>query len=228
MREAAARPGQREGGKPPGLRERKKLLTRQAILDAARALFDERGYDDVTVSEIADAVNLSAKTVFAYFPSKEDLVFDGADDTRNRLLSRIRDRAPGQTPLDAMTAVTRELLAERACTVDPVSPVADQMERNYRLIAGSPTLQARLRLLWEQLERGLAEVLAEEFGESEHAPRPRVVAAQLVLIFRLLSSEHLLGYVRAHTETRQWAALGDWLDVSVELIGGGIAEYGRR
>ena len=69
----------------PGLRERKKQLTRQAILDTAQAMFRERGYDGVTVAEIADAVNIAAKTVFVYFPSKEDLVFDGEAEMRGRI-----------------------------------------------------------------------------------------------------------------------------------------------
>lgn len=205
-----------------GLRERKKLMTRRAILETAQAMFAERGYDNVTVSEIADAVNISAKTVFVYFPSKEDLVFDGEDQMRSMLQARIRDRPPGQTPLDAMATAVRELMSLSG------SRVVDDLDRLHRMVGDSATLRSRMRLMWERLEQGLAEVLAEESGEDWHAPRPRIVAAQLLLIFRLMSSEYLLGYLRAHEEPKRRAALADWLAVSLELIGGGIADYARR
>lgn len=209
-----------------GLRERKKLITRKAILDAAREMFTERGYDNVTVAEIGDAVNLSAKTVFAYFSSKEDLVFADAEETLVRLRDRLRNRPAGQTPLAAVAeAIREEFVAEREELSGRGTRLADEVERSYRMIMDSPTLRSRMRLWWEQLEEAFAEVLASEAGPG---PRPRVVAGQLVLIFRLLLSEHIVGYLREHEEPKQWAALGDWLDVCVELIGNGIGEYGRR
>src|SRR4051794_40170714 len=119
------------GGTRLGLRERKKLMTRRAILETAQAMFAERGYDNVTVSEIADAVNISAKTVFVYFPSKEDLVFDGEDQMRSMLQARIRDRPPGQTPLDAMATAVRELMSLSG------SRVVDDLDRLHRMVGDS-------------------------------------------------------------------------------------------
>ncbi|WP_051581034.1 TetR/AcrR family transcriptional regulator [Pseudonocardia acaciae] len=203
-----------------GLRERKKRATRRAILDAAHALFAERGYDNVTVTEIARAVRLSAKTVFVYFPSKLDLVFDHEDEVRAMLQERIRDRPPGRTPLDAMAATVREWISGSCAVAD--------LDRLHRMVADSETLRSRMRLMWERLEQALAEVLAEESGEDRHAPGPRVVAAQLLLLFRLMSSEHLLGYLRARAEPERRAAMADWLDGCLELIGDGIADYARR
>jgi AcrR family transcriptional regulator len=205
-----------------GLRERKKRMTRRAILDAAHALFAERGYDNVTVSEIARAVNLSAKTVFTYFPSKLDLVFHHEDEMRAILQARIRDRPAGQTPLDAMAATMREWSSASGS-----SAVAD-LDRLHRMVGDSATLRSRMRLTWARLEHALVEVLAEESGEDRHEPGPRVVAAQLVLVLRLMSSEHLLGYVRAHAEPGRRDAMARWLDRCLELIGGGIGEYARR
>lgn len=200
-----------------GLRERKKLMTRRAILDAAESMFDERGYDSVTVVEIAEAVNIAPKTVFVYFPSKEDLVFDDEDDMRARTVARIRDRAADETPLQAMAALLRQLMSESG------SQVVEKMARLRRTVRGSAVLQARLWLMWEHIEQGLASALARECGEDDNAPCPRVVAAQLVLIFRLLASDEVLGYVRSRPEPEQRAALEEWLEVSVELVGGGIS-----
>src|SRR5882757_310669 len=205
-----------------GLRERKTLMTRQAILDTAHALFGERGYDNVTVAEIADAVNIAAKTVFVYFPSKEDLVFCGEEEMRERVVARIRDRAPGETPLAAMGSLMRELMAESG------DQVVLDLQRWRRMTGDSAVLQSRMRLHWERLEDALAEQLSDEAGEGRHAPLPRVAAAQLSLVFRLMASGEVLGYVRAHPEVAQRAALEDWLDSMLGMIGGGIRGYGRR
>ena len=208
-----------------GLRERKKLATRRNILDAAWALFAERGFDHVTVVEIADAVDLSAKTVFAYFPSKEDLIFDGEVEVFDAVLSAVRDREPGSTPLEAMTSVLRELAREMA--EEPGSALVEKLDQLLRAVASSATLQSRMRLGWENLERGLADVLDAEAGGGPHSPAARVVAAQLVMLFRLLCSEHIVGYLRAHSGP-SGAALEHWLDTALALVGGGVGDYGRR
>jgi len=205
-----------------GLRERKKMRTRQAILDAAHALFAERGYDNVTVAEIADAVNIAPKTVFVYFPSKEDLVFCDEDQMRERILRRLRDRRPDETPLEAMGALIRELMAESG------SAVVEDMRRWRRMMGDSAVLHSRMRLLWERFEEALADQLAEEAGESRGAPAPRVAAAQLVSIFRLMASEDVLGYLGTHPTERQTAALNEWLEVAMRMVGGGIGDYLRR
>ena len=205
-----------------GLRERKKLMTRQAILDTAHEMFGERGYDNVTVAEIADAVNIAAKTVFVYFPSKEDLVFCGEEEMRERVLARIGDRAPGETPLAAMGSLMRELMAESG------DQVVLDLQRWRRMMGDSGVLQSRMRLHWERLEDALAALLSDEAGEGRHAPQPRVAAAQLTLVFRLMASDEVLGYVRAHPEQAQRAALEDWLDSMLGMMGGGIGGYRRR
>lgn len=206
----------------PGLRERKKQLTRQAILDTAQAMFAERGYDGVTVAEIADAVNIAAKTVFVYFPSKEDLVFDGEADMRERIVARIRDRAPGETPLLAMRGLMSELMAESG------ADVVSELAKWRRMMGDSLVLQSRMRLCWERFEDALAAALAEEAGRERYDPASRVAAAQLILIFRLGASEEILGYAQSHPSEAQRAAVQDWVDVSVAQVGRGIGEYARR
>jgi AcrR family transcriptional regulator len=211
-----------DGGARLGLRERKKLMTRGAILEAAQSMFAERGFDHVTVAEIADAVNISPKTVFVYFPAKEDLVFDGEAEMRDRIVARVRGRAPGETPLDAMGGLLRELLA----SYDP--PAVTGLDRLRRTVGDSAVLKARMRLMWEHFEEAVAAVLAEEVGEDPHAPRPRVAAAQLVLVFRLMACEAVAEYVLAQPGPEQAAALENWLDVTLRQVADGIDDFTPR
>jgi AcrR family transcriptional regulator len=203
----------------PGLRERKKQLTRESILAAAEEMFAERGFDDVTVAEIAERVNVAAKTVFVYFPAKDDLVFHDEDAVRDSILARVRDRAEGETPFDAMAALLRELVASAG------AGSVSGLDRLRRTVGDSAVLKARMRLMWEKFEVALAELLAADAGADAHAPEPRVVAAQLISIFRLLASEETLGYVRSRPRSKQRAAMANWLEISLDLAGRGVAAY---
>src|SRR3954464_6424010 len=93
-----------------GLRERKKQATRELIADAAMQLFSRRGFDQVTVAEVADAAGVSEKTVFNYFPAKEDLVFPDGEARWAALLEEIRDRPQGTSLIDVFRAETHEFL----------------------------------------------------------------------------------------------------------------------
>src|ERR671925_604506 len=86
---------------PLGLRERKKQQTRQLIAETARRLFTERGFERVTVAEIARAADVSEQTVFNYFPTKEDLVYWRLESFEQDLLAAVRDREPGEPVLAA-------------------------------------------------------------------------------------------------------------------------------
>lgn len=207
---------------PLGLRERKKLMTRQVILDVAAEMFAERGYDNVTVAEIADAVNVSAKTVFVYFPAKDDMVFHGEDEMCERLVARVRDRVEGESPLDAIGSFMRDEMSAQGANA------VNGLERLRSTVGDSAVLRSRMRLMWERFEVALARLLAEESGVDEHSPEPRVVAAQLILIFRLLGSEEVLAYLQDRPKSRRRAAFTEWLDVSLSLVAEGIGDYGRR
>ena len=138
-----------------GRRERKKEATRRALSDAARRLFLARGFDKVTVAEIAEAADTAVSTLFVHFPAgKEALILgDGAERERS-LTAAVRER--GDKPvLDAL----RDFLATRGpFEADPETrPVVD-------LIATTPTLRAYARLMWTNNEAALAEVIAAETG----------------------------------------------------------------
>jgi AcrR family transcriptional regulator len=204
------------------LRERKKLLTRQALIDTAEQMFAERGFDNVTVAEIADSVNIAAKTVFVYFPAKEDLVFHGEHDMRDTLVQHIRDRRPGQTPLDAVAALLDQMM-----TTSPKGPVND-LDRVLRTVGDSTVLQSRMRLMWERFEEAIATELATETGDSPHAPQPRIAAAQIIVVYRTMSTPEVMTYLRSHPKNQQRKAFHHWLTVATEMVGQGISAYARR
>src|SRR5437773_925919 len=99
----------------PGLRERKKQQTHQAIAEAAQQLFAERGFDAVTVAEVARAADVSEGTVFNYFPTKEDLFYSGMQVFEAELVEAVRNRGAGESVLQAV----RSFLRERAARSSP-------------------------------------------------------------------------------------------------------------
>src|SRR3954451_25197142 len=120
-----------------GLRERKKQQTREQIARVAMKLFAKRGFDAVTVAEVADAAGVSEKTVFNYFPAKEDLVFPDGEPRWLRLLNAIRERPAG-------TSVVQPFRDETNAFLDRVArgPVEDIVARP-RLVMGSAALRDR-------------------------------------------------------------------------------------
>ena len=120
-------------GAQPGLRERKKEQTRQAIAETARRLFAERGFDAVTVADVARAADVSQGTVFNYFPTKEDLFYGQMEDFEATLVEAVRDRGRGESVLEAFRRVMLESSGRLAS-----EEVADVIAAAARLIAASP------------------------------------------------------------------------------------------
>ena len=92
------------GETPLGIRAQRKRATRDELLQTAKELFGERGYDNVTVAEIAAGAGVSVKTLFQHFRSKEDLLLAELDQTHERLLTALRERGPDDSPVDALVA----------------------------------------------------------------------------------------------------------------------------
>jgi AcrR family transcriptional regulator len=144
---------------PAGRRERKKAATRQAIADAALALFLEHGYHEVSVKQIADAADVSVTTLFTYFPDgKEALVFDQDRDREAQLVAIVRDRPAGQPILDALRD---GFLAGQSREEQGAS---GQMRRFFELVENTPELSDYLRKMWLRHERALAQAIAEQAG----------------------------------------------------------------
>lgn len=211
----------------PGLRERKKQLTRRAILDSADRLFAESGYEKVTVAQIADGANVSVKTLFTYFASKEDLVFGGEDEVRDALVHAVAERPAGVSALEAVRAFLRDLARQDAA--------AGGVEAFHAAYGEVPQLHARMLLMYERFEQALAAVLAAEAeAEAETdadaavgAPRPgpRLAAAQLVSLLRLITSDEARASIAARPPGERGAALLAWIDESADLLARGLADY---
>src|SRR3954451_3114707 len=133
---------------PPGLRARKKEQTRRLIADTARRLFAERGFEAVTVAEVARAADVAEKTVFNYFTTKEDLFYSGMEAFEERLLDAVRDRARGETVLAALrrfvlTGPQGGIGLSHAETDDQAA--TERLRTITRVITDSPALLARER-----------------------------------------------------------------------------------
>jgi len=155
-----------------GLRASNKARTRLSISDTATRLFIEHGFEHVTVAQIAEAAQVSVKTVFNYFPSKEDLFFDRTREVRDSLLVAVRDRPHGTAALEALRAV----LADRCVPFDPDGwrPLRkpDRYEAFRSFIGAeyaSPALQARRLAIAEELGEALAALFARELDDRRAA-----------------------------------------------------------
>ena len=157
------------------LRERTRRRTRDEIADAALGLFLERGFDAVTVAEVAAAAGVSEKTVFNHFPTKAELVFDAEEDVVGGLERAIRERPAG---CSILTAVRHELRVENPDIGDGSPP---EIRQNFRqMMTGSPTLLAHRRQMDARIEERLTAVLAEESGTPPNSPEPFLAAVALV------------------------------------------------
>ncbi|GLY87092.1 TetR/AcrR family transcriptional regulator [Actinoallomurus iriomotensis] len=169
------------------LRERKKRETRQRIADVAMGLFMLRGFEKVTVAEVAEAADVSVNTVFNYFRTKEDLFFDRQDVVVENMGRIVAARPPGQSALDALR---RDLLAAIDAR-DWRYGINGGASDFFKMVAESPALANRIRQLHEQREEYLARVLAEETDADPDDPTPRLVAAQLAALTRAVGTEFL-------------------------------------
>jgi AcrR family transcriptional regulator len=152
-----------------GLRESKKLQTRQAIAATAMRLFVTRGFDHVTVGEIARETGVSEKTVFNYFPTKEDIFFDEVPERLEALTDAVCARRPGQSLVETMHQLHAKQCGRLA------SP---GFARFSRMIAESPALQAKETEVMAQFTDHLAATIHEELGVH---PSDAQIAANLLM-----------------------------------------------
>lgn len=152
-----------------GLRERKKLRTRRAIAGAALRLFAERGYDETTISDIAAAADVSPRTFFSYFPSKDDVVFAEMDERLADVRTQLAERPGGETPLATFQRVADALLQAIAAEDGEYGAV------QIALIRERPSLQAQALKRWSDAEDGFVEVLREIAPELDEVTAVTVI-----------------------------------------------------
>ncbi|MFC9283032.1 TetR/AcrR family transcriptional regulator [Streptomyces collinus] len=163
-----------------GRRERKKRETRERLAHVATLMFIERGFENVTITEIAEAADVSKMTVSNYFPLKEDLVFDAHEGVVDSLARVVRERAVGESALHALHRVL-------VSSLDRPHVVNGRCTPGFaHLVHDSPRLRAREREMDEQREAALAAALADAAHTGPEDPVPHVSAAQLAGAHRVL------------------------------------------
>jgi AcrR family transcriptional regulator len=206
-----------------GLRERKKQRTRELIVDTARRLFAERGFEAVPVSEIARAAELSEATVFNYFPTKEDLFYHRMEAFEEELLASIRERAPGEPVIRAFgrfVSTPRGLLAAS----DPEQ--VEHLAAITRVITESPALLAREQRIYATYTDALAGLLTAQTGAAPGDLEPWVVARTLIGLHQAAvnySRKEILAGTRNPTLARR---VRRHIERAIELLADGLAAYG--
>jgi AcrR family transcriptional regulator len=211
-----------------GLRELKKEQTRQLIAGTAWRLFADRGFDKVTVAEIAREAQVAEATVFNYFPSKEDLFYSRFEAFSARLADTVRDRGPGEP---ALAAFRRALLEEGGLLAQAETGDHEALARLRtvnRVIAESPALLAREQQAFARSAADLAALLAAETGAPRDDLRPQVVANALLGMQRAM-----VDYVRGRVSTGEdlGGLAADVRKLTTEafaLLEQGLASYGVR
>ncbi|MFF3762735.1 TetR family transcriptional regulator [Streptomyces sp. NPDC001922] len=205
---------------PTGLRELKKLRTRNALMRSALELFTAQGYERTTVDEIAEAVEVSQRTFFRYFTSKEEVAFALQDAAESHFLAALNERPADEAPLTALRNAVMFVwdTIDRAIgeTVPP-----ELYLRMYRTIESTPALLAvHLRRSVEMEERLAQEVARREGLDVEADPRPRVLVAAFGGVMRLtgqlwgagedVSIEALRAVTVSYLDRIGPALAGDW------------------
>jgi AcrR family transcriptional regulator len=155
-----------------GLRERKKQQTRETIARVALELFAERGYDETTLADIAEAADVSPRTIFAYYESKEDILFCEEGAFIDRLEQMLEERPPGTTTIDAM----RGFFAS-------IEPPDEEARLRKKVVTGSTALEMRMLARHGQLEPMLVNSIARDLGAGPDDMRPLLIAASMTAAF---------------------------------------------
>ncbi|MFI9118550.1 TetR/AcrR family transcriptional regulator [Streptomyces bikiniensis] len=190
----------------PGLRERKKQRTRNALIRVALELFTARGYEGTTVDEIVEAVEVSQRTFFRYFSSKEEVAFAVQQMVEERFVRSLGQRPPAEGPLDAMRNAVLSSWDTIGEAITAVVPVGLYL-RTFRLIESTPALLAVHLRRSTEMEETIARIIAEREGVDVDAdPRPRIAVAAFSGVMRVTGQmwgrgeDQSLEAIRALTE----------------------------
>ncbi|MEV6328719.1 TetR family transcriptional regulator [Streptomyces sp. NPDC051909] len=190
----------------PGLRERKKQRTRDTLIRAALELFTTQGYEQTTVDEIADTVDVSQRTFFRYFATKEDVALAVQQMVEERFVRALGERPPAEGPFDAMRNAVLGAWDAIGEAIEEVVPV-ELYIRSYHLIESTPALFAAHLRRSAEVEERIARLIAEREGlDVDEDPRPRIATAAFGGVMRVTGrlwgrgEEQTLESIRALTE----------------------------
>jgi AcrR family transcriptional regulator len=156
----------------PGLRERKKQLTRDTIAKVALQLFSEHGYDNTTLADIAEAANVSPRTIFAYFDRKEDILLCDEMVFYEHLKQTLEQRPPGTTTVDAFRDFLRT-----------IPPPSEEAMLRKKIIHDDEELRLAARAHHGRVEQLIAELIAQDLDAPPGDIRPVLVAASMTAMF---------------------------------------------
>ncbi|MFS0735256.1 TetR/AcrR family transcriptional regulator [Microbacterium sp. 1P10UB] len=178
---------------PVGRRERKKAATRKAISDVATMMFLERGFDNVSIREVADAADVSPTTVFAHFPQKEALVFDEDTEQRDRLVAAVHER-PAGVPIHR--AIHDFYVQEVRLSAEEHGPDVARVFIDF--MNQTPALREYGAKMWLRHEDALAQAIAEDVGLEEPTAEIRVYARFVLQTqMMVIESDDQLGLLEA-------------------------------
>ncbi len=201
-----------------GLRERKKLRTRETIIRVALDLFAKQGFADTTIRQIADAAEVAPRTVSAYFPVKEQLVFHDGEETLTSLRARLTtERGPTETAVDAM----RGWIAEHI-TASEMDVAAARCRRE--LVESDEALRTYERGQMARLEQIVAEAVAVDLALPADDLIPHMVAAATVAAFDALGRE----LKQQHADADVFAQARSLIDDAMTFVGGGVQALAAR
>ena len=215
--------GERRCRRVPGRRELRRQETRARIVEAAADLFAERGFDEVSVVEIAQRAGVVEKTVFNHFPLKEGLVFETDPPIREALLDAVRRRPAGES---AAAAAGSFVVAATAVLGTPEA--ADGVATMARIVRGSRTLQIREREILGDLTSALAAHLAEETGAPDGALEPWLVAHSVLGLYAGLLELARSRLLAGERGPRLTAELRERGERGLALLQFGLAGYAKR
>ncbi len=200
-----------------GLRERRKQETRQVISNVATTMFLDRGFDEVTIADVAGAAGVAKMTVTNYCPRKEDLVFDRAEAIIGGLADVLISRAPGESLLAAVRRDYAELVARADVTIGLSSAGFAEM------IDNSPVLVNRGLEMLNDRERALGDAIAAETGTDD--PQQRIAAALLASVHRVLYAEGTRRSMAGEPRKQICAALGAAASQAFDLLEPVLGSY---
>uniref|UniRef100_UPI0035CA9457 TetR/AcrR family transcriptional regulator n=1 Tax=uncultured Sphingomonas sp. TaxID=158754 RepID=UPI0035CA9457 len=170
-------------------RTRKRLATRQAISDVATRLFMERGFDRVTIDEIAGAADVGRMTVFNHFPRKEDMFFDREQEVHDLAFEAVRSRAAGISPIQALGRLAHQMVEQRS----DAFPLFADTRTFVETAQASEALKARARQMRDDFVRALAMVLADALERPADDPDAHLAAG-------MIAATWSIAFTRAHAK----------------------------